>query len=327
MSAVREAVLAELIPVVVAESHACTARVTSFALHHADGGELPAFSAGSHIEVHLPNGLVRSYSLLNDSRERDRYQIAVLREPGGTGGSAWLHDNLRAGDRLSITPPANRFEIDEGGDEHILIAGGIGITPIMSMAHRLTELALPFRLYYCARASDDAAFVDEVHEHFGERVTMHYDGGNPANNLDLIGLLRDRAPGSHVYVCGPRGLISATRAAARDWPRGTVHFELFGTGVAAGALGNDDQPFDVRLKRRGTTVHVPAKTSLLDALGDAGVRVTAVCREGFCGTCTTRYVAGGVEHRDGVLDDEERRSVLQVCVSRARPGDTLVLDL
>ena len=317
----------ELIEVVVEQTLARTPRITSFALRRSDGAALPPFSAGSHVELHLPNGLVRSYSLYNDPAERDVYRIAVLRESAGTGGSAWIHEQLGDGMALRITPPVNRFEIDEGGDEHILIAGGVGITPIRSMAHQLTALGLPFRLYYCARRAAEAAFVDELSAHFGDRVTMHYDGGEAKRTIDLPGLLSDRVPGSHVYVCGPRGLIEATRAAAREWPRGTVHFELFGTGTAAGTQVHDDRPFDVRLKRRGTELHVPADRSLLDALADAGVIVTAVCREGFCGTCTTRYAAGSVDHRDGVLDDEERRSALQVCVSRGRAGETLVLDL
>jgi ferredoxin-NADP reductase len=195
----------------------------------------------------------------------------------------------------------------------------------MSMAYRLDELALPFRLSYCARSAADAAFAAELTRRFGERVTLQLSGGDAARRIDLTALLADRAPGSHVYVCGPRGLIDATRAAARHWPRGTVHFELFGSG-AAPAVG-EDRPFDVHLRRRRMDLSVPAGRSLLEALLEAGVGVTAVCHEGFCGTCTTRYVAGSVDHRDGVLDDDERKTSLQVCVSRGRAGDTLVLDL
>ncbi len=313
------------LPVVVADVVPQTARVTAFALRDPGGAPLPEFTAGAHVDVHLPRGLVRSYSLCGDARERDVYCIAVLREAGGAGGSAWMHERVRAGDTLMISPPVNRFEIDEGGDEHILIAGGIGITPIMSMAYRLDELALPFRLSYCARSAADAAFAAELTRRFGERVTLQLSGGDAARRIDLTALLADRAPGSHVYVCGPRGLIDATRAAARHWPRGTVHFELFGSG-AAPAVG-EDRPFDVHLRRRRMDLSVPAGRSLLEALLEAGVGVTAVCHEGFCGTCTTRYVAGSVDHRDGVLDDDERKTSLQVCVSRGRAGDTLVLDL
>jgi vanillate O-demethylase ferredoxin subunit len=327
MNLPRRSVEPERFEVVVAGVVPQTARVTSFELRDPTGAALPEFTAGAHVDVHLPNGLVRSYSLYGDARERDAYRIAVLREAGGSGGSAWMHERVRAGDTLTIAPPVNRFEIDEGGDEHILIAGGIGITPIMAMAYRLDELALSFRLHYCARSADDAAFAGEVTSRFGERVTMQLDGGDAARRIDLAGLLADRAPGSHVYVCGPRGLIDATRAAARHWPRGTVHFELFGTGAVPGAAVSDDRPFDVHLRRRRMDLTVPAGRSLLDVLLEAGVGVTAVCHEGFCGTCTTRYVAGNVDHRDGVLDDDERKSTLQVCVSRGRAGDTLVLDL
>jgi len=268
--------------------------------------------------------MVRSYSLLNDARERDRYVIAVLRETDGRGGSAWMHERVGAGDTLRITRPQNRFEIDEGGDHHILIAGGIGITPLLSMAERLDELGLDFQLYYCTRTREDAAFAQHVEARFGERAVLHHTGGDAAQRLDVDALLRVREPGTHVYVCGPHGLIDDVRAAARDWPGGTVHFELFGLGQGSAA---ESFPFDVHLKRRNETLHVPADRSLLDVLTGHGIRVRAVCHEGFCGTCTTRYLSGRVDHRDGVLDANEQTMLLQTCVSRAVPGDTLVLDL
>ena len=316
-----------LMDVVVRSVEAVAPRIKSFELADPAGAHLPAFTAGSHIDVTLPNGLVRSYSLLNDSRERDRYVIAVLHEEAGGGGSAWVHESLRPGDVLEIGAPQNRFEIDEGGDHNILIAGGIGITPILSMAQRFDELGIDYRLIYCTRSREDAAFCAHIEERHGERATLHHDGGLRERSLDVDELLRVREPGTHVYVCGPPGLIAAVRKAAGEWPQGTVHFELFGAVRAGAGAAAENKPFDGHLRRRNVTLHVPADRSILDVLAANDIRVRTVCRDGFCGTCTTRYVAGSVEHRDGVLDEEGRKSLIQVCVSRALPGDTLVLDL
>jgi ferredoxin-NADP reductase len=303
-------------------------RIKAFELVDPAGAQLPPFTAGSHVEVHLPNGLVRSYSLVNDARERDRYEIAVLREEAGGGGSAWIHANLRVGDTLTVAPPQNRFEIDEGGDHNILIAGGIGITPLLSMAARFDELGIDFKLYYATRSREETAFLERVEQLFADRLHLHHSGGDSARRLDIDALLRVRPPGTHVYVCGPPELISAVRAAAREWPQGTVHFELFGNARASGGEAQENRPFDVHLRKRNLTLHVPAERSILDVLTANGIKVRTVCNDGFCGTCTTRYVGGAVDHRDGVLDDVERANVLQVCVSRAQAGsDLLVLDL
>jgi vanillate O-demethylase ferredoxin subunit len=313
--------------VVVRSAETVAPRVKSFELVDPAGAPLPAFTAGAHVEVTLPNGLVRSYSLLNDSRERNRYVIAVLNEEASGGGSAWVHESLKPGDVIGISAPQNRFEIDEGGDHNILIAGGIGITPILSMAERFDELGIDYKLIYCTRSREDGAFCAHIEQRHGERATLHHDGGLRERSLDVDVLLGVREPGTHVYVCGPPGLISAVRNAAREWPQGTVHFELFGAVRADVGSAAENRPFDVHLKRRNLTLHVPADRSILDVLAANGVRVRTVCNDGFCGTCTTRYVGGNVEHRDGVLDEEGRKSMIQVCVSRAMPGDMLVLDL
>jgi vanillate O-demethylase ferredoxin subunit len=314
--------------VIVRSAAAVTPRIMQFELADPAGAELPPFTAGSHVDVALPNGLVRSYSLLNDSRERRRYVVAVLREEAGGGGSAWMHARVKPGDTLSVGEPANRFEIDEGGDHAILIAGGIGITPILSMAERLEELGIDFTLYYCTRSRAETAFLEHLESRFGKRAILHHDEGITERNLDVAGLLRVREPGTHVYVCGPPGLIGAVRAAAKEWPQGTVHFELFGAVRAGKGAHAENAPFDVHLRRRNVTLHVPADRSILDVLAANGVKVRTVCKDGFCGTCTTRYVAGNVDHRDGVLDEEGRKSTIQVCVSRAVPGgEPLVLDL
>lgn len=310
----------------VAAVRALTPQVKSFELVAADGGELPAFSAGAHIDVRVAPDLVRSYSLIDRPGRRDRYRIAVLREPAGSGGSARMHDTVRAGDVLAASPPENRFEIDEGGDEHVLIAGGIGIAPLLAIGERLLELGADFRLHYCTRTRADAAFGELVEERFGERVRFHHTGGDPARRIDVVELLRVRPPGTHVYVCGPRPMIDAARKAAQHWPIGTVHFELFGTGSDPTGFG-ENRPFEIELARSGKTLIVPADRSILDVLAANGIRVKSVCKDGFCGTCTVRLVSGKVDHRDGVLDEEQRAVSLQVCVSRAQPGERLVLKL
>ena len=293
----------------------------------ADEGSLPAFTAGAHIDVTLGNGLERSYSLLNDPIETHRYVIAVLREADSRGGSTFVHDRLREGDRLVATPPANNFALNEAGDTHILIGGGIGITPLKSMAHRLLARGANFTLHYCARDRERAAYADELAALLGERFRLHLDGGDPSRGLDVAALLSKRASAAHVYVCGPAGLIRAVREAARDWPKGTVHYELFRSAEADVAPRSSDQAFEITLARAGRTLTVPADKSILDVLRANGFKIKTLCKEGVCGTCRVALLSGKADHRDEVLTDEQREREIQVCVSRALPNETLVLDL
>jgi len=306
---------------------AATPRIRRIELSSADGQALPAFTAGAHIDLELPNQETRSYSLLNDSGETHRYVLGVLREQESTGGSAYVHETLKVGDVLKSSMPSNDFPLYEPGEANILIAGGIGITPIIAMAARLAELGRPYTLHYCARTADEAAFLGELAVRHGERLKTHFDGGDPALFFDVKALLGTRPPGAHVYVCGPLGLIRSVIAATAGWPQGTVHYELFKGSAADLAPVNNDKPFDVVLKKTGKTFTVPADKSILAVLKAEGVKVKTLCLSGRCGTCRVTYLAGKVDHRDDVLDDDERETVLQVCVSRAMPGETLVLDL
>ena len=238
-----------------------------------------------------------------------------------------MHDGLREGDIIRASEPSNNFRLSEAGERHILIAGGIGITPILSMAARLQTLGRDYQIHYCARGPEEAAFADAIRERHGSRARFYFDGGDPAKGLDVVALLETRPSSTHVYVCGPAGLIRATREAGRDWPMGTVHFELF-KGVASDtAAGAADQPFEIELARTGKTLEVPANRSILDVLKDNGFRIKSLCKEGVCGTCRVRVISGKVEHRDDCLDDEDREEAMQACVSRAMPGERLVLDL
>jgi ferredoxin-NADP reductase len=302
-------------------------RIKVFELVRADGGALPAFTAGSHINLELGNRQERSYSLLNSQGDTRKYVIAVLRESEGRGGSVWMHDVLREGDIVRAGEPENNFPLSEAGDHYILIAGGIGITPIVSMAARLAKLKKDYTLHYCARSRDDAAFTDALSALHGNRIRFYFDGGDPSRGLQPNELLRERPAAGHVYVCGPYGLIKTTREAGKHWPSGTIHFELF--------KGNQDElldrsangPFDVVLNRSSRILRVPADKSLLDVLRDNGIVVKTLCKEGVCGTCRVGLLGGIAEHRDDCLDDDQKSTAIQVCVSRAAPGQTLVLDI
>ena len=310
---------------------AATPRIRRIELSSADGSALPAFTAGAHIDVTLPIGETRSYSLLNDQVAHhgnpDRYVIGVLRETESTGGSAYVHDKLAVGDVLEASPPSNDFALYESGEVNILIAGGIGVTPMMAMAARLAEIGRGYTLYYCARSAAEAAFLPELRARHGERLLTHFDDGDPARALDVKTLLGTRLPGMHVYVCGPLGLIRAVVTAAADWPKGTVHYELFKGSAADLAPVNTNEPFDIVLRKAGKTFTVPADKTILEVLKAEGFRVKTLCTAGRCGTCRVGYLSGKVDHRDDILDDDERTEFLQVCVSRAMPGETIVLDL
>ena len=302
-------------------------RIRLFDLVHAEGAELPPFEAGAHLDIAIPGVEGRSYSLLNAPAECHRYRIAVLREPQGRGGSAWMHEAVRVGDILEASPPANHFPLAPAAASHLLIGGGIGITPLMAMAESLAAAGAEFHLHYCARAREEAGFADHLAARHGPRLSLYFDGGDPARGLDIATLLARKPPGGHVYVCGPAGMIRAVREAAREWPEGTVHWELFAADETVAPPPAPAGGFAVTLAKSGQTLQVPADRPLLDVLRENGVRVKTMCRDGVCGTCRVTVLSGEVEHRDQVLTKAQQAKFMQVCVSRAPPGATLVLDL
>ena len=245
-----------------------------------------------------------------------RYQIGVKHLQAGRGGSASMIEDLRAGDTLTTSLPINYFPLDPATGKSLLIAGGIGITPILAMARHLRALHAPFRLVYCARSADAAAFVDVLTApEFADRTVIHYDEGDPARALDLKARLAKYQQGAHVYCCGPRGLMQAVREASRHWPPGTVHFEDFGSGAHPGAT--EEAESRVRLARSGDIVAVRPDESILDALRRHGVDVPSSCEAGTCGSCRMTLLARQAEHRDFVLDEDEHGSAIIICVSRA----------
>ena len=302
--------------------------IHSYELTDPQGRELPAFTAGAHIDVHLGEDLIRQYSLCNAPSERHRYVIAVLRDEQGRGGSRRVHDALRVGGTLTVSRPRNHFPLVDGAARVVLLAGGIGITPLKAMVHQLQSCAVEYELHYCARDAAHAAFYTELRG-LGEpgQVHYHFDGGNPANGLDIAALLRESSPDTHVYYCGPAGFMKACAAATQHWPAGQVHCEHFKAPVAT-PLPSAPPPggFAVTLARSGTVLDVGHDESLVDALQRAGVPVETSCQSGLCGTCKLRYLSGEVDHQDYILDAEERSRFLTACVSRAR-SPMLTLDL
>jgi len=311
-------------PLTVAGVEPLATGIHAFELRAVDGGDLPAFTPGAHVTVRTPGGLLRKYSLCNDCEERDRYVIAVKREASGRGGSASLVDNCRAGDVLACSPPRNDFALADKAKAFTFIAGGIGITPIMSMLRRLAKDATrPFKLYYLTRSREETAFAgDLAAPHFAGNVVFHHDGGDADRAFDLWPLFERPKP-LHVYACGPRPMLQAIRDMSGHWPMSSIHIESFAD--AATLAAPEDHPFRVRLARSGTTIDVGAHQSILEALRAHGLEMPSSCESGTCGTCRTTLIEGIADHRDLVLTEAEQTDNVMVCVSRSRTPE-LVID-
>lgn len=281
-----------------------------------NGKSLPEFSAGAHIGVRVPNGLLRKYSLCNDPAERCRYQIAVKRESSGRGGSCSLIDNVKTDDELTVIAPVNDFGLPPRAQDFLFIAGGIGVTPMMAMIRQVMAEGKRFRLFYCSRSPETTAFRDELSvPQFKDTVTIHYDQGDVSRSLDLRPILAERKNREHLYCCGPRPLMEAVRTMTDHWSPTAVHFEAFSEAETHKA---DDKPFKVRLARSGAVIDVPTDKTILEALRDHGLEVPSSCETGTCGTCRTKLLAGEADHRDLVLAEHERKNTIMICVSRAR---------
>jgi phthalate 4,5-dioxygenase reductase subunit len=290
----------------------------------ADAADLPAFTAGAHVQVQVPNGSLRKYSLCNDPAERQRYVIAVKHESAGRGGSRSLIEDANIGDDLLVSEPVNNFGLPRRTQAFVLIAGGIGITPIMSMIRQLrNEPDKQFRLYYCTRAPDVTAFRDELSApELRSKVKIHHDDGDSSKALDLWPILEQRKNLAHLYCCGPRALMEAVRDMSGHWPPSAVHFEAFGD---AETRKTDDRPFTVKLARSGDIIDVAANQTILEAMRARGFEAPSSCESGTCGTCRTRLLSGDADHRDLVLAESERGQQIMICVSRSRSAQ-LVID-
>ena len=305
---------------------ACAEKVAAdihlFELRARDAAGLPPFTAGAHITVKSPNGSLRKYSLCNDPAERDRYVIAVKRDPAGRGGSVDLVDNTHAGDTVQVSAPHNAFDLAGKAPAFILIAGGIGITPIIAMARQLNGEGRRYRLYYLTRSAEHTAFREELAGgDFIGKVVIHHDGGDAANAFDLWPILEKPSP-AHVYCCGPRPLLEAVRDMTGHWSPAAIHFESF---IDAGAAARpDDKAFTVVLAKSGDRIVVAPGVSILEAMREHGHEAPSSCESGTCGTCRTRLVSGEADHRDLVLMDDEKASQIMICVSRAVSGEIVI---
>jgi vanillate O-demethylase ferredoxin subunit len=300
--------------------------IFGFELVDASGGSLPPFGAGSHIDVAVPGGIVRQYSLSRLFGARGSYEIAVLREPESRGGSATLCDSVKEGETLEISAPRNHFPL-ESASYTLLLAGGIGITPILCMAEHLAAQGSSFELHYCSRSPGRMAFRERIaSSSFASRTFFHFDDGEPSQLLDPLAVFDSPEPGKHLYVCGPSGFLEYIRKAARDagWRDANVHFEYFSPPAdpAPAAAGS----FEVQIASSGLTVTVQDE-SIADALLRVGIDIPVSCEQGVCGSCRMRVIEGEPDHRDYILSDDERTMNDQIfpCCSRSKTP-RLVLD-
>lgn len=302
-----------------------TDRVLVYELADPDDWELPPFTPGAHIDVHLTNGSVRQYSLCGDPAERNRYRIAVQREAAGRGGSAHLQDSVSTGDIVPVSLPRNHFPLAPNARHHVMIAAGIGVTPFLSMVSVAARSGASFELHYCTRTPEETPFRAELAP-LSERglVRFYHSNGLGSGRLDIGALIGAASPDAHVYCCGPERMIEAVKTAASERPADTLHFEHFGpNGMAADPGG---EGFDVELARSKRVIRIPAGQTILAGLREAGLEIDASCEGGVCTTCKTRYLAGVPIHRDLVMKAEERREFIMPCVSGCA-SERLVLDL
>ena len=301
--------------------------VKRFVLRSPDGSDLPAYLAGAHIDLFTESGLRRSYSLVGDSADRGQYVLGVRREEDSRGGSSWVFNQLSTNYEVTASIPRNSFALAADATMHTLIAGGIGITPILAMGHELKARPEDYHLHYCTPSEVETPFLEEVRSVFGPRVTFHHDGGDPAKGLDVQALLAESVPGQHIYVCGPASLVESTRLHSSHWPEAAFHSELFAVEPVIDEPPNE--AFDVFLSRQKITLSVPTEQSILEVVRDAGVVVETSCEDGLCSCCRTRLLGGEADHRDHVLSSAEKlaNESIMICVSRATNGETLILDL
>ena len=301
--------------------------ILSFVLRPMNPALPGGIDPGSHVDVHLPNGMMRSYSLSNGPNHKDGYRLTVARDANTRGGSAYMHDQLRVGQVVEISKPRNNFELAQQASMSVFIAGGIGVTPFIPMIERLNDIGQPWRIHYCVRSSDRAALIDEI-EQLAARgsgdVVPNYDDTDGI--LDLAATLASLPADAHVYCCGPTGMLDAFRAGARaaNISSDHVHYEYFSSNVDSADQGG----FVVVLNKTGTEIAIKAGQTILQALIEKSVNIPYSCEEGICGACETRVIEGIPDHRDMVLSDEEREEskTMMVCCSGSK-SPRLVLDL
>lgn len=306
-------------PLILTARETLSPRITRFRFERPDKGPLPLFSGGAHVMVEMQDGDIlrrNAYSLISDPEDGSGYEIAVQREDQGRGGSLFMHEKARPGDLMRVGLPVNLFALNLTARKHLLIAGGVGITPFIAQTRELQRLGLPYELHYAVRARDELAALPLLPE--GVHVHVSAEG----SRMDLGAMLSAQPLGTHLYVCASDRMISTVldSALALGWPRDALHSEEF----LAPAPG---EPFQVFCARSHKTLTVGAHESLLEALENAGIDAPWLCRGGACGQCETDVIAcgGTIEHHDHWLEPEERARKIMPCVSRFR-GQLLTID-
>lgn len=302
--------------------------VCSFELLAANGAALPAFTAGSHVDVHVAPGVVRQYSLCNSPQDQGRYVIAVLLETESRGGSRGMHLEVGQGARLTIGAPRNLFDLDLTGQRYLLFAGGIGITPILAMAHALIAAGKDFELHYCGRSAQRLAFVELLSSApFSQHLRLHVDDGPVEQRFNAAQVLAGPAVGDQLYVCGPAGFMAHVQSTAQScgWSDQQIHREDF---AAPPQVLEGDRAFEVELARSGRVITVPARQTVLEVLLENAIEIDSSCEQGICGACMTGVLAGEPDHRDQFMTATEhaRNDCFTPCCSRSN-SPRLVLDL
>ncbi len=305
----------------VARARYTTPDVLHLTFVHPRKPELPAWTPGAHADLRLPDGRARQYSLVGDPTDRSCYQIAIKREPAGRGASLWAHINLAEGTIAHVSAPRNNFPLVQDASRYILVAGGIGITPLVSMARQLAADGADFELHLCARSAEAAPLLPELRAICADRLRTWFSNEGPRFDPRMIGAPDE---GQHLYVCGPQRLLDGVMAAAAaaGWPEARVHTEVF---QPIRDENYKPEPFDALIASTGTILHVPADQSLLEILRAHGLVMTSSCELGVCGSCVCGYRNGTVIHRDAILPLASRQDRMMPCVSRAHVSVTLDL--
>lgn len=315
----------QLINVVISKREDQADAVAVFELMAKDGNNLPAFDAGSHIDVHVTPDIVRQYSLSNDPGNSAVYRLGILNDPESRGGSVAIHQNFQMGTDIQISSPRNHFPLDLSAERTILVGGGIGITPMLTMAYTLRAAGKAFELHYCCRTRSSAGFLDELAAEFGDRVKLHFDDGGDDQRFDPQGVFAPAAANTHIYVCGPSGFMDWVIATAESvgYDKHNIHFEYFNADI-----DTSGSAFEVVAEQSGISVMVGENQTIVEALEAAGINVDVSCEQGVCGTCLCDVLEGTPDHKDKFLTEEEREDNDQIilCCSRSKSG-RLVLDI
>lgn len=314
-----------LIDVVISKREDQAEAVAVFELTAKDGKALPAFEAGAHIDVHVTPDILRQYSLSNNPTSSDIYRLGILKDPKSRGGSDEIHKSFKVGAEIQISTPRNHFPLDADAKRSILIGGGIGITPMLTMAYTLRAQGKEFELHYCCRTRGSAGFLDELVAQFGDRVHLHFDDADDEQRFNPEEVLSPADPGTHMYVCGPTGFMDwvITTTEAVGYAKHNVHFEYFNAEVDASG-----KAFEVVAERSGVTITVGENQTIVSALKAVGIKVDVSCEQGVCGTCLCDVLEGVPDHKDKflTLEEQEDNDQIALCCSRSK-SDKLILDI